>query len=439
MKKTTLRWKGVLTFLLLLALLWKMEASAASGINVEYHTQEEIKQKYQELNIQPSLKTGYQVNPSLEVPYAVGVLDDATVNNAMSTLNFVRYVAGISYNVQNDVEHQEMAQAAALINSINGGLSHYPEQPANMSEELYHLGYSGAGSSNLGVGYGNLYSAIVSGWMNDGSESNIDRVGHRRWCLNPTMGKTAFGVVGSYYAMYSFDRTNASDAYGVVWPAQNTPMELFSNTSLPWNISMGKDVDISSVQVSMKRQRDDKQWSFSQASSQGYFNVNNSGYGMSGCIIFRPDDIEEYQENDSFHVEVQGTYLSGEAFEVSYDVNFFWIEKPVEEEEVEEEPVEEEEPVPVRLSKPKGLKLKRLSSGRVKIKWKKVPGATKYKVYCKKGKKGKYKKIGTTSRTSLVQKKCKKGRKYRYKVRAFQKTSSATIKSGYSAVKKLKY
>lgn len=433
MKNKVYKWKMLFPLLLLsLMLTWKLEGKAATGINVEYHTQDEIKQMYYSLNIQPSLLTEYQTEPVLTAPYSPGVLAQTTVDNAVNTLNFIRYVAGIPYNVQNDAGYQEKAQAAALVNNINRRISHYPEKPANMSEELYALGREGARSSNLGWGHVNLYEDLVSGWMDDSSPGNKTRVGHRRWCLNPSMGKTGFGAVGYHYAMYCFDTSNSSDAYGVIWPAQNTPLELFMYSNLPWNISMGKTVDISTVQVSMKRQRDGRQWNFSQASSQGYFNVNNDRFGMTGCIIFQPEQMGTYQENDSFHVEIKGAYLSGEAFEASYDVNFFWIEKPVIKEK-------KSSSASRKLAKPKKVKLKRISSKRLKITWKRVPGATKYQVYCKKGKKGKYKKIRTTSKTSYIQKKCKKGKVYSYKIRALKKASSRTIKSSFSAVKKLKY
>ena len=47
--------------------------------------------------------------------------------------------------------------------------------------------YDGTSSSNLGQGYRNLSTAITDGWIDDGDTSNIDRIGHRRWCLDPRM------------------------------------------------------------------------------------------------------------------------------------------------------------------------------------------------------------------------------------------------------------
>ena len=91
--------------------------------------------------------------------------------------------------------------------------------------------------------------------------------------------------------MYAFDNWyEPTDYYGVVWPAQNMPVEFFGS-SYPWSISMGKDVDKSAVKVTLIRQSDQKKWAFSEKKADGYFNVENSNYGQKGCIIFRPENL----------------------------------------------------------------------------------------------------------------------------------------------------
>ena len=149
---------------------------------------------------------------------------------------FARYVAGLSPNVTLDSSFSELAQAASLVSCLNGGLSHSPSQPSGLSNELYQLGKKGAGSSNLSMGYRNPASSVL-GYLSDSDRSNIQMVGHRRWVLNPTMGKTGFGYVGGYSAMYAFDRSNKSASESnVAWPAQNMPVELFSSTDA-WSLS----------------------------------------------------------------------------------------------------------------------------------------------------------------------------------------------------------
>ena len=77
------------------------------------------------------------------------------------------------------------------------GMEHKPKKPAGVSQEFYQLAYEGTSSSNLGQGYRNLSTAITDGWIDDGDTSNIDRIGHRRWCLDPRMQATGFGHAGS--------------------------------------------------------------------------------------------------------------------------------------------------------------------------------------------------------------------------------------------------
>lgn len=296
------------------------------GLNVEYHTQQEIKEYLKENNVDISAKTEYETVPSVTSPYKAGALTQKSLKSALKTLNAVRYIAGIGYHVTLDEEYNKQAQAASLVNAVNGSLSHFPTQPAGMKDALYELGYQGASSSNIawtswetGLGY-----SIISLWMEDGDASNIDRLGHRRWILNPAMGKTGFGLVagnsGTFTTVYAFDRSDTdADEYGVAWPAQNMPVEYFGSV-YPWSISMGFFVDKTKVDITLTRKNDGKTWKFSPDDSDGYFNVDNAGYGMPGCIIFRPDDIT-YKAGDRFHVEIAGL-----VDEVSYDVNFFSVE-----------------------------------------------------------------------------------------------------------------
>ena len=306
-----------------------VNAQEAKGIKVQYHTQQEITTYIKKKGIDINQGVEYKKQPSITSPYKAGTLTDKTLNEALETLNAMRYIAGIDDTVTLDNAYNEKTQAAALTNAANHTLSHYPSHPSSMSKSLYELGAEGARSSNLAwtSWKTGLNFAIVNAWMEDGDSYNIDRVGHRRWILNPTMGKTGFGAVyhdsvGTYTAMYCFDYTNhTADYYGVSWPAQNMPIEYFGS-GYPWSISMGEVVDTSKVKVVLTRVKDGKKWTFSQKKSNGYFSVNNGGYGQSGCIIFRPDNVS-YAAGDAFQVEISGLTEA-----VSYTVSFFSLDQP---------------------------------------------------------------------------------------------------------------
>ncbi len=295
----------------------------ARGIYVAYHTQEEIRERMKNDGISKSDAVAFAENPVTTAPYGAGSLSQETLESALKMLNQIRYIAGLSDNVALKDEYNRLTQAASLVNYANGSLSHFPEKPADMGDELYELGKNGAGSSNIAWASwstSNLNFTIVDQWMADDDDSNIDRVGHRRWVLNPKMGATGFGLVngsrGSYSAMYSFDGSASGGAYGVAWPAQNTPLAYFGNT-YPWSVSMGYTVNQDTVKVTLTRISDGKVWNFSGESADGAFYVNNDGFGQIGCIIFRPADIS-YHAGDSFRVAIEGLNEP-----VSYTVNFF--------------------------------------------------------------------------------------------------------------------
>ncbi len=319
-KNTVIKWAylGTVTSIIAISMISSniYPAQASQGMNVEIHTEEEIKEYAEKHSY--SEDTSYIELPDLKAPYSAGRLSSDSLNSALNFLNLVRYVAGIPYNVQLDDEYTKLAQTGTMLNAVNGKMEHNPSKPADMDEELYQLGYKGTSSSNLGWGYGSLVSAIKNGWIEDGDANNIDRVGHRRWVLNPTMKKTGFGKTGIYTSMYVFDSTfEKTDQYGVVWPAQVMPTELFGKR-YPWSISMGYNVDYESVNVKLTYENTGKVWNFSSSGSDGEFYVDNQWYGQPGCIIFRPDDILGYNDGDRFKVEISGLKEN-----VEYEVKFF--------------------------------------------------------------------------------------------------------------------
>lgn len=293
----------------------------ANSVNVQTHTKSEICSYINTTKEKITTATTYKVSPTLTDlinTSAVGELSDTTNQAALARLNQYRYIAGLDADVTADAVYGQKAQAAAFINALNGGLSHAPAQPAGMSSTLYNLCKAGAGSTNLGAGYGSLPSA-VDGWMSDGG---VDSLGHRRWILNPTMGKTGFGLVknsaaayGTYTAMYAFDMSRSSSYKNVIWPAQLTPLSYF-NASATWSVSTGKSETLNAVTVKVVRQKDNKVWTFTASNG---LNVNNDGYGQTGCVMFKPDNIGSLADGDIFTVSITGL-VDGD---LTYQVEFF--------------------------------------------------------------------------------------------------------------------
>ncbi|HMM05829.1 MAG TPA: S-layer homology domain-containing protein [Clostridiales bacterium] len=308
---------SIFTVIFFSAPLLAAEQSTATGINVQYHTQAEIRSFLATGGAKAGDNTTYGVSPSFSQPFSSGSLSSGSLYSALAMVNQIRYIAGVSSQITLNTAYNGYAQDAAFLQYLNGTISHAPSRPAGVSDSLYNSGYKGASSSNVAMGYATLNSAILSGWMGDSDSYNLDRVGHRRWILYPELSATGFGAVEKYYAMYVFDSDASSPYYGVAWPAQNMPMDYFANSD-PWSISMGQAVDINTASVQLVRLSDGHTWNFSKADqSDGYFNVNNDTYGDPGCIIFRPNNIS-YAAGDSFSVTVSGLSKT-----VTYQVNFF--------------------------------------------------------------------------------------------------------------------
>ena len=177
--------------------------------------------------------------PKTIAPYKTGSLTNGFLKDGLNTLNFVRYLAGLP-EVELHKAYNNECQAGALVMAVNKTLSHYPAKPAGMDNGLYKTGYDACGSSNIASGYSTL-DATVIGYCNDSDAGNIDRVGHRRWILNPRMAKTGFGFVTSnsfYSAMKSFDSSGSEKRDYVLWPSKGFFPDKFFGPSQAWSVSL---------------------------------------------------------------------------------------------------------------------------------------------------------------------------------------------------------
>ncbi|MCR5792449.1 MAG: CAP domain-containing protein [Lachnospiraceae bacterium] len=288
-----------------------------TGTKVKKRTKKQIRAFIKKSKVTTKAKVSYKKKPKASYPYKAGELSAKTQKSALKMMNNIRYIAGLDANVKLDSKYTKLAQAASLVNAANNELSHFPGKPSKMSESLYETGYEGAGSSNIAMGFDNLNDALVNGWMSDGDSYNIDRVGHRRWVLNPPLAKVGFGAVNRYMAMYAFDQSGKGTQSMVYWPAQTMPLAYFDNND-PWSVSTGQILDKKKIKVTMTRLSDKKKWTFSAKSKSGYFNVDNANYGQTGCIIFRPKNIK-YKSGNKFKVKITGIPTGT----VTYTVTFF--------------------------------------------------------------------------------------------------------------------
>ena len=294
-----------------------------TGLGVEARTQEQIQAFVDSHPAYRSQINLYSVAAADDL-YTVGRISPVNRQSALNMVNQVRYIAGLNADVTLLEDKEYDMAATALVLRLNGGLSHYPARPAQLADaaydELYARGYAGAGSSNIAMGY--TVTSEILAYMADADSRNMVTVGHRRWIINPLMGATAFGANGRFASMYAHDRTGAGRQTKVAWPAQETPIQYFSAGD-PWSLSYGRVLDPAGVEVTLVRLRDGATWRFSQSSADGYFNVENSYYGRPGCVIFRPDGLDEFVEGERFEVSV----ADGANAEITrYTVRFFSLD-----------------------------------------------------------------------------------------------------------------
>lgn len=127
---------------------------AASTSSVNKPSQDQIRNyvlsKRLAVNADPSFVSGKM--PSVSAPGASGELDQSTLNTALTTLNRIRYIAGIQDNVVLDSTYNQQCQAGALVMAWNKVLDHYPARPNGISDSLFELGYAGTSNSNISSG-----------------------------------------------------------------------------------------------------------------------------------------------------------------------------------------------------------------------------------------------------------------------------------------------
>ncbi len=328
-----------IAFAVIIALLPTGAFADTESPEVTFPTQEEIVQYAQEHptgdtyfdidgNMLKDYSISYAEKPKTSKPYQSGELALDEQVAALNTVRLIRYIAGLSDSVYLFDPYVSRAQAAALVNYVNGKASHTPSIPSGIDSETETLALLGAANSNIDrVSWQNnsLKSSILYAWMYDSDTANIKTLGHRRWILNPSLVMTGFGSVtgskGTVNTMYIRNEGNVQEnVRGICWPAANTPTSFFDEDSA-WSISLGEKLDASSVVVSVVRVRDYKIWTFSSASADGNFYVNNQNYGEDGCIIFKPKNIGEIKAGDRFLV-----YILYNDKSISYDVNFFDLE-----------------------------------------------------------------------------------------------------------------
>jgi hypothetical protein len=166
----------------------------------------------------------------------------------------------------------------------------------------------------------------ISSFMYDSDQRNIASLGHRRWCLEPGLARTGFGICGNYVSMYALDRSGGKPAYDFVpFPTSGPhPVEYFGAT-WAWSVRLSpqryRRPDARKVKVALRR-LEPETLEPGEPLKLNHHGVAPKGKSVRHCVIFRPESLKP-KPGDCYRVEIAGLQdRAGKAVRVVYDVEF---------------------------------------------------------------------------------------------------------------------
>ena len=282
--------------------------------------------------------SGFFARSQAEIKDALSAIDsrkDAGVQpgeqKALNRLNGFRYLCGLPHGVTINREFQPFVDAGARICKAIGRLDHGPPNPG-WAEDEYEKARKGTGSSNLfatsGGGGIEIAASSVNAYLDDGATN--PNLGHRRWCLNPRMGATAFGAFEGYSAMWAMDGSGPSvDWEYVAFPAPGYFPSDFFGRRYQWNVTLNPKLfdgyqKLTAEQVrvyDLHRNQDVPDDKMTPLKLE-YFNVDLGGYGVPNSIGFLPEDVD-IDKGSRYRVEIHGLDRKGKDGPLVYLVEFF--------------------------------------------------------------------------------------------------------------------
>lgn len=216
----------------------------------------------------------------------------AEIESAVRQLMQYRYLCGVPYEgIWLDGAMAVEATAAADVCSRLGKITHDPTNP-DMPEAEFRIGETGCSKCNLGMGTSAVGSVHM--YMHDSDQSNVSRVGHRRWCLNPAMQRVGFGRVGEFSAMHCMDssREEVPDWDMIAYPPRGYMPRTYIQPTSAWSVQMNPEkfkVEKDAIKIvvtpahylaAMGRARLE-----GQPLALDYSNVVNDSFGAGPAII----------------------------------------------------------------------------------------------------------------------------------------------------------
>lgn len=224
-----------------------------------------------------------------------------------------------------DQQLNDEALAVADICRRLGKLSHEPENPGLPDAEFQRARVA-ASKCNLSFGYSNLSEAIDL-WMNDSDARNANRLGHRRWCLNPKLQKLGLGRDDDFCAMWAFDKSRAlAHEYEFISfpPPSYVPVDMFG-PAYAWSITLNPEKYLAPVFKNItvelfpiRQDHPDREHPLEIE----HLTVDKHGFGVDNCVIFRPKSLNVHPLQ-SYQLELRGLQtIDGKPTSVKFAVRF---------------------------------------------------------------------------------------------------------------------
>lgn len=239
-----------------------------------------------------------------------GTTSQAYIDATFEMINYYRGMVGLA-DATNATSYNANAQAAALMMSANGALSHSPPPTWTCYSPG---GAAAAGSSNLALGSAGP-SAIALYMRDPGSYNTF--VGHRRWILYPMRNSFGTGSVGESTtganALVVFTPTVArpADPAVVAWPPVGyVPYQVVYPR---WSMALNTSSSVSFAAADVAMTEDGSPVSLSVVSR------TDNGYG-DNTIVWEPSGLtfSSGMQDRRFTVTVSG--ISGPQSTVVYEV-----------------------------------------------------------------------------------------------------------------------
>jgi hypothetical protein len=249
---------------------------------------------------------------------------------SLHRLQEYRALVGVPYDgLVLTADMNKAADAAAEICQAINRLDHTPPNPG-WAKDKYDFASKATRLSNLASSTGRLTLAgSVDMYMDDSDASNIDRVGHRRWCINPTMQIAGFGKSpsGHFAAMMAHDASRKAVPewdFTAFPPAGLAPPGYFK-AEYAWSVSPNLAKygipDPNQVKITVSSKTDPSPDKPGVPLKLNYSGVETKGFGSGAAIIFRPEGLS-VAPGSRYSVKIEGIVTKSGKATIEYLVWF---------------------------------------------------------------------------------------------------------------------